>query len=208
MTKANKPMKSIIAAAALGIFAAGCGTEETKQQAKQETLFTGEAAQCVQPDDFSMGLASSNGNGDNRLTGATGPLGWLRTPWQASVKNFRPDIAEQHTPQEIDAMRLHMNPVLLDVTARFTEQNARYMDQHLVGRSPGESDLFLAHWFGSRGAVELLNNPDRPAVEVFSNLFNNETSASRFVGLEAAETGMSSHDFVARKVAVFEHYKP
>ncbi len=48
---------------------------------------------------------------------------------------------------------------------KFTADNAKTLETKL-GRTPTEGELYLAHQQGAKGALDLLQNPDKPAIEV------------------------------------------
>lgn len=52
-----------------------------------------------------------------------------------------------------------------EAVERFTADNAAHL-QKVLGRTPSDGELYLAHQQGAGGATKLLSNPDRPAIEV------------------------------------------
>lgn len=88
-------------------------------------------------------------------------------------------VADASTRAQI--LTLRENPqVAADLAAAFTRANGEYL-RNEFGRMPSAGELYIAHFFGPRGAEKLfkagLENPDQIAV----NLFPRQAEANRAI---------------------------
>jgi hypothetical protein len=65
-----------------------------------------------------------------------------------------------------------------DAAARLAVDNRRVLSQRL-GRDPSPGELYLAHQQGAGGASALLANPDRPAIEVLTQVYGGNAARAR-----------------------------
>ena len=65
-----------------------------------------------------------------------------------------------------------------DAAARLATDNARVLRQRL-GRDPTPGELYLAHQQGAGGASALLGNPDRPALDVLTQVYGGNAAKAR-----------------------------
>ncbi|WP_142417025.1 transglycosylase SLT domain-containing protein [Bartonella massiliensis] len=80
-----------------------------------------------------------------------------------------------------------------DAMGRFTRDNRNHLSR-VLGRTPTEAELYLAHQQGAGGAARLLQNPHANAAQLVG---------SNAVGLNAGNNAMRASDFVNR---VFQMY--
>lgn len=73
-----------------------------------------------------------------------------------------------------------------EAVEKFTQDNANQL-QKVLGRTPTDGELYLAHQQGAGGALKLLSNPDKPAIEV--------------VGLDQVKNNGGNEDMTAKEFA-------
>lgn len=110
--------------------------------------------------------SSGDPNAVNKITGAAG------------LYAFMPKTAKQYglaDPTDPDAA--------LEAVKRFTADNRAALTKSL-GRAPTDGELYLAHQQGADGAARLLQNPDKPAVDVVGRaaVLNNGGTADMTAG--------------------------
>ena len=101
----------------------------------------------------------SNGdpNAKNKRSSATGLGQFLDETWLDLIRTYRPDLARGRCRDETLELRRDAN-VAREITARFTEQNARMLRKRDLPVTPGT--LYLAHFAGGAGAVAILSALD------------------------------------------------
>jgi hypothetical protein len=98
----------------------------------------------------------SNGdpNAKSRRSSATGLGQFLNETWLDMIRAHRPDLGKGRNQDEI--LELRRDPkVAREITARFTERNARMLRKRGLPVTPGT--LYLAHFAGGAGAVAILS---------------------------------------------------
>lgn len=85
----------------------------------------------------------------------------------------------------------------LDFGQRFTEDNRKSL-RAALGREPTNGELYLAHQQGAQGAVNLLKNPQAPAVQVVGE---------DQVVLNGGDPTMTAADFSSKWINKFENEK-
>jgi hypothetical protein len=97
-------------------------------------------------------------NGDpnlkNKRSSALGLGQFLDETWLRLIRAHRPDLAREHTEDEILELRRDVN-IAREITVRFTEQNASMLRKRSLPVTPGT--LYLAHFAGGAGAVAILS---------------------------------------------------
>jgi len=97
-------------------------------------------------------------NGDpnlkNKRSSAMGLGQFLNETWLRLIRTHRPDLAREHTDDEILELRRDVN-IAREITVRFTEQNASMLRKRSLPVTPGT--LYLAHFAGGAGAVAILS---------------------------------------------------
>jgi hypothetical protein len=109
--------------------------------------------------------AESGGNRYTRNPRSTayGPGQFLGSTWLNMISRYRPDLAQGRS--RADLLELRSDPAIsAEMTKRYSEENGRFLASH--GYEPTDANLYLAHFAGPQGAVNLLANPDKSAAEV------------------------------------------
>ncbi|WP_051940397.1 transglycosylase SLT domain-containing protein [Stenoxybacter acetivorans] len=102
--------------------------------------------------------SSGNPNAKNPRSTAMGLGQFIDSTWLNVMKQYRPDLTQGKSEQQILALRT--NPQLArEMTTRHTEDNARALHQAGVAVTAGT--LYLAHFAGSSKAVQLLKTADK-----------------------------------------------
>lgn len=114
----------------------------------------------------------SGGNADakNPTSSATGLTQFIDSTW---IEQMRDGVTPQRMGIDISGMSdeqllaLRTDPdVSLMMGAAYAEKNAAYI-QRMTGRTASEGDLYLAHFLGPEGAVNMLNaDPSANAADV------------------------------------------
>lgn len=91
---------------------------------------------------------------------ASGVGQFLDSTWVQTVRQHRPDLADGKSAAEIIALKT--DPTLgREMTKALTQDNAEYLTNRGVQTTPG--NLYLAHFLGSGGAVNVLKaDPNAP----------------------------------------------
>jgi hypothetical protein len=93
-------------------------------------------------------------NAKNKRSSATGLGQFLNETWLDMIRAHRPDLGNGRSQDEI--LELRRDPkVAREITARFTERNARMLSKRGLPVTPGT--LYLAHFAGGAGAVAILS---------------------------------------------------
>lgn len=81
-----------------------------------------------------------------------------------------------------------------DAGARITRDNIAYFTSRM-GREPTPGETYLMHQQGRAGAVALLSEPQRRAVDVLRQFYRNPNTARQAVALNAGRPDMTARDF-------------
>lgn len=81
-----------------------------------------------------------------------------------------------------------------DAAARMMATNARSLERTL-GRPADAGELYLAHQQGLTGATALLQNPNRPAVDVLTGVYGSRQKAENAIRLNAGNANQSAAQF-------------
>ena len=103
----------------------------------------------------------------NKRSSALGLGQFLDETWLSLIRTHRPDLAREHSEDEILELRRDVN-IAREITVRFTEQNANMLRKRSLPVTPGT--LYLAHFAGGAGAVAILSAlEDADAATVMAN---------------------------------------
>lgn len=86
-----------------------------------------------------------------------------------------------------------------EAAAKMMATNARSLERSL-GREPNAGELYLAHQQGLGGATALLRNPNRPAVDVLTEVYGSREKATQAVRLNGGQTNQSAGQFAGQWV--------
>jgi hypothetical protein len=99
--------------------------------------------------------SGGNPNAKNPKSSASGVGQFLDSTWLTTVRKYRPDLAGKN---DSELLSMKSNPVLgREMTVRHMQENARALSA--AGAPVTEGNLYLAHFAGSGGAVQLLRAP-------------------------------------------------
>jgi hypothetical protein len=115
---------------------------------------TGEAPIDVIVDRIIKVESNSDPNLKNKRSSAMGLGQFLNETWLDLIRTHRPDLAREHSEDEILELRRDAN-IAREITVRFTEQNAGMLRRRGLPVTPGT--LYLAHFAGGGGAVAILS---------------------------------------------------
>ena len=91
-----------------------------------------------------------------------------------------------------------------DAGARLAVRNQKILKLAL-GQDPTPAQLYLAHQQGPRGAALLLRNPDKPAIEVLTNVYNGDRNkAAQALRNNRGSLEMSAGDFANLWLSKFD----
>lgn len=91
---------------------------------------------------------------------------------------------------------------------RLTADNKAALSKNL-GRDPTDAELYLAHQQGAGGATALLQNPDRSAVDVLTEVYRgNRARATQAVVQNGGKPDMTAGEFSAKQQARFTTARP
>jgi murein DD-endopeptidase MepM/ murein hydrolase activator NlpD len=106
--------------------------------------------------------SAGNPNAANPLSSATGLGQFISSTWMRMIRSYRPDIANSMGYQDI--LNLRYDPTLArEMLYNLTAENEA--DLRRAGHAPTAGNLYLAHFLGSAGAVQVLNAPDETPIE-------------------------------------------
>lgn len=109
----------------------------------------------------SRGVATAQ----NPNSTARGAGQFIDRTWLGMINQYRPDLAEGRSRQQILALR--DDPQLSRfMTIKYIEENQRTLARNNLPVTPGTT--YLSHFAGPAGAVALLRNPDADAAETMS----------------------------------------
>ena len=115
---------------------------------------TGEAPMDAIVDRIIKVESNGDPNLKNKRSSAMGLGQFLNETWLRLIRTHRPDLAREHTDDEILELRRDVN-IAREITVRFTEQNASMLRKRSLPVTPGT--LYLAHFAGGAGAVAILS---------------------------------------------------
>lgn len=103
-------------------------------------------------------------NAQNPNSSAAGAGQFINSTWLDLVKQYRPDLADGKSDADILAMR--SDPTLSQqMVGAYADQNSKVLSNNGFQATPG--NLYLAHFAGPQGAVNLLNaDPNASAASV------------------------------------------
>lgn len=120
----------------------------------------------------------SGGRADAAATtsSALGAGQFIKGTWLAMIERYRPDLMEGRSREQVLAMRT--DPALSrEMTERYMQENAAKLQR--AGLEASDANLYLAHFAGPQGAINLLRaDPDAP---VSSVLTADAIAANRFL---------------------------
>ena len=129
---------------------------ETRQalDAAKERKNLGVATPSSSVVDRIIGVESGgNSNAKNPTSSASGLGQFIDSTWLATVRKYRPDIAQGKSASELLALK--SDPVLgREMTEAYTQENSEYLTNRGVQITAG--NLYLAHFLGPGGAVRAL----------------------------------------------------
>ena len=104
------------------------------------------------------------GTGKNPNSSAFGVGQFINSTWLSMVRKYRPELLTGRTTDEVLALR--RDPVLgREMTARYAEENGQYLKGR--GLETTNRNLYLAHFLGPQGAVNVLSvDPSTPVERV------------------------------------------
>lgn len=138
-----------------------------------------------------IGVESGGRVGAKNPNSTASGLGqFIDSTWLEQVKKHRPDVAQGKTDQEILAMRTDKQFAWLGkaMVANYARENAGTLEAAGVEARPG--NVYLAHFLGPKGAVQLLTaDPSAPVEKVLPASFiaaNGKILAGKTAGEVAA----------------------
>lgn len=153
--------------------------DNTNQTSVMETV-TG-AGNVV---DRIIGVESGgNASAKNPNSSATGAGQFISSTWMNMMKQYRPDLVAGKSAAEVLAMR--NDPQLSrEMTGHYASENAQFLKNQGVPVNDG--NVYLAHFLGPRGAVQVLKSD--PSASVQSIVGEGVVNANPFLrGMSASE---------------------
>jgi murein DD-endopeptidase MepM/ murein hydrolase activator NlpD len=106
--------------------------------------------------------SGGNPNAANPLSTAAGLGQFISSTWIRMIRAYRPDIANSMSYGDI--LNLRYDPTIArEMLYNLTAENEA--DLRRAGHTPTAGNLYLAHFLGSAGAVQVLNEPDETPIE-------------------------------------------
>jgi murein DD-endopeptidase MepM/ murein hydrolase activator NlpD len=106
--------------------------------------------------------SGGNASAANPLSSAAGLGQFISTTWTRMIRSYRPDIA--NSMNGADVLNLRYDPTLArEMLQNLTAENEA--DLRRAGHVPTAGNLYLAHFLGSAGAVQVLNAPLETPIE-------------------------------------------
>lgn len=111
--------------------------------------------------------SSGNPNAQARTSSALGVGQFIKSTWLNTVRKHAPELMTGRTEEEV--LELRRNPqISRNMIAALANDNASTLSENGLPTSPG--NLYLAHFLGRNGAVNLLTaTPDTPVEDVLGN---------------------------------------
>jgi len=105
------------------------------------------------------------GTGQNPRSSAVGPGQFINSTWLATIRKYRPDLAQGKSDKDILALRT--NPPASDpnlgkeMTADYAKDNSQFLSSK--GLPVNSGTTYLAHFLGPQGAASVLSaDPNTP----------------------------------------------
>lgn len=111
--------------------------------------------------------SSGNPNAQARTSSALGVGQFIKSTWLNTVRKHAPELMSGRTEEEV--LELRRNPqISRNMIAALANDNASALSENGLPTSPG--NLYLAHFLGKTGAINLLTaTPDTPVEDVLGN---------------------------------------
>lgn len=128
--------------------------------------------------------SGGNPNAKNPTSSASGVGQFIDSTWVNMIRQHRPDIAAGKSAGQIIALK--SDPVLgREMTKAYTQDNADFLANRGLASTPG--NLYLAHFLGPQGAVEVLKAD--PGASIASVVGQDVVRANSFLaGKTVADT--------------------
>jgi murein DD-endopeptidase MepM/ murein hydrolase activator NlpD len=145
--------------------------------------------------------SGGNPNAANPLSTAAGLGQFISSTWMRMIRSYRPDIANSMSYGDI--LNLRYDPTIArEMLQNLTAENEA--DLRRAGHTPTAGNLYLAHFLGSAGAIQVLNTPDETPIETavgYGVVSANPFLYGRDVGwiINWAERKMSGRSVIAYK---------
>lgn len=163
----------------------------------RQSVLSGEGAAGASVVDRIIGVESGgNPTAKNPKSSATGAGQFISSTWVNMIKQYRPDLMEGRTADEVLALR--NDPALSrEMTQNYANENAQFLKNQGIQATDG--NVYLAHFLGPRGAAQLLKaNPSAPVETVVgegvvnANPFLRGKSAADVAAWAAKKMGSSN----------------
>ncbi|TAX12523.1 hypothetical protein ELI07_07340 [Rhizobium leguminosarum] len=119
----------------------------------------------------------------NPNSSAGGAGQFIDSTWLSMVKQYRPDVAEGKSAQEIIALKAD-GSLSREMTGRYAQENTAFLRNQGIQTTDG--NVYLAHFLGPRGAAQVIKAA--PSASVASIVGDGVVSANPFLrGMSAAD---------------------
>ncbi|NVK34006.1 MAG: lytic transglycosylase domain-containing protein [Rhodobacteraceae bacterium] len=179
--------------------------------------------------------SSMNPAAKANTSSATGLFQFVEATWLETVKEAGPEhglgkfsdqiektskgrfvVNDPEVRQQI--LDLRKNPEVSSLMAgALTQKNSAYLNRRL-GREPNESELYMAHFLGARGASKLIDAAEKTGDLRADHLFPSQAKANKAIFYEAGGNPRTTsevyavlakqHDVAVRSTMVTETVKP
>lgn len=131
--------------------------EQDPQTAIREARGTGSLVDKI------IGVESGgNASAKNPNSSATGAGQFIASTWMNMVRQYRPELAQGRTAQEVLALR-NDPAISREMTQHYAEENATFLRNQ--GLATTDGNVYLAHFLGPRGAAQVLKADPSTQVE-------------------------------------------
>ena len=146
----------------IGLEAATYKAEVRRDASTRAALGVGDPVGVV---DKIIGVESGgNANAQNPNSSAGGLGQFIDSTWLNMLQKYRPDVVEGKGREELIALKSDSS-LSREMTTRYVEENSKALSRS--GIVPNEANVYLAHFLGPQGAIDLLHrNPDTPVDQV------------------------------------------